>query len=124
MSVENLKEYARRCAVDPELRAAARNIGMTDMDEHMRHAESLGLSWDRGDLVAFRKEVIDSEGDLADLSEEELEEIAGGGVTTTAAVVVGVSVGVGAGVAAGAGAGAAAGAAAGGGATAAGDGGW
>ena len=120
MSVENLKEYARRCADDPELRARAREIGMTDMDEHMRYAESLGLDWTRGDLVTFRKEMIDSEGDLVDLSEEELEEIAGGGITTTAAVVVGVAVGVGVGVAAGG----AAGAAVGGGVAAAGDGGW
>ena len=120
MSVENLKEYARRCAADPEMRAAARDIGMTDMDEHMRYAERLGLGWDRGDLVAFRREMVDSEGDLVDLNEEELEQIAGGGITTTAAVAVSVAVGVGAGVAAGA----AVGAAAGGGATAAGDGGW
>ena len=120
MSVENLKEYARRCAADPALRAAARDIGMTDMDEHMRHAESLGLGWDRSDLVSFRKEMIDSEGDLVDLSEEELEEIAGGGITTTAAVVVGVAVGVGAGIAVGA----AAGASAGGAVAAAGHGGW
>ena len=113
MSVENLKEYARRCAADPALRAAARDIGMTDMDEHMRHAESLGLGWDRSDLVSFRKEMIDSEGDLVDLSEEELEKIAGGLVTTTAAVAVGIAVGVTAGTVAAVG-----------GVTAAGDGGW
>jgi hypothetical protein len=116
MSVENLKEYARRCAKDPELRAVARDIGMADMDEHMRHAEGLGLDWNRSDLVAFRKELIDEDEDLADLSEEELEEIAGGGITTTAAVAVGVGVGVVAGGAAGA--------AVGGGGAAAGDGGW
>ena len=124
MSVENLKEYARRCAAEPELRAKARDIGMADMDEHMRHAESMGLDWTRGDLVAFRKEVIDSEGDIADLSEEELEEIAGGGVTTTAAVAVGVGVGVGAGVVAGGVVGGVAGSAAGGAAAALGQGGW
>ena len=124
MSVENLKEYARRCATEPELRARAREIGMADMDEHMRHAESLGLSWDRGDLVAFRKEMIDSEGDLEDLSEEELEEIAGGGISTTAAVVVGVAVGVAGGVVAGAAAGAVVGSAVAGGVTAGGGGGW
>ena len=120
MSVENLKEYARRCATEPELLARAREFGMTDLDEHMRQSESLGLDWNRDDMVAFRKEMIDAEGDLNDLSEEELAEIAGGGVTTTAVVAVGVS----AGVAAGAVAGGAATAAVVGGATAAGDGGW
>ena len=94
MSVENVKEYARRCATDPELRARAKELGMADMEEHMRQSESLGLDWTRGDLVAFRKEMIDAEGGLEDLSEEELADIAGGGVTTTAAVVVGVVAGV------------------------------
>ena len=119
MSVENLKEYARRCAEDPELRAVARDIGMADMDEHMRHAEGLGLDWNRNDMVAFRKEVIDEDEDLVDLTEEELERVAGGSAATTVAVAVGVGAAVGGGVGA-----AAAGTAAGGGATAAGDGGW
>ena len=118
MSVENLKEYARRCAADPELRAAARDIGMRDMDEHMRHAESLGLSWGRGDLVTFRKEVIDDDEDLVDLTEEELERVAGGIAAVTVAVAVGVGAAVGAGVTA------AAATSAVGGATAAGHGGW
>ena len=120
MSVENLKEYARRCAVDPELRTAAKDIGMGNMDEHIRHAESMGLDWDRSDLVEFQKEVTGTEGGLADLSEEELDQVAGGGVTTTAAVAVGVA----AGAAAGAAVGGAVGAAVGGGAAAAGRGGW
>ena len=115
MSVENLKEYARRCAADPELRATARTIGMTDVEEHMRHAESLGLDWTTDDLVVFRKEVIDDEEGLVDLTEEELERVAGGIVTATLAVAAGA----GAAVAAGA-----TGAAVAGGVTAAGDGGW
>lgn len=121
MSVENLKEYARRCATDPELRAVAKEIGMADMDEHMRHSESLGLDWTWDDMVAFRKEVIDSEEDLADLSEEELEQIAGGlGITTTLAVVTLAAVGIGVGAVVGA----AAGGAAAGATASAGQGGW
>ena len=119
MSVENLKEYARRCAIDPELRAVAKDIGMDDLDEHMRHAESMGLDWNRADLVAFRREITDPDGEFVDLTEEELAEIAGGGVTTTLAVVVCAA----AGVAAGAVVGAAAGGAAAGAATS-GSGGW
>ncbi len=94
MSVENLKEYARRCTAEPELRAKAKEIGMSDMDEHMRHAESLGLAWTRGDLAAFRKEVIDDQGDLEDLSQEDLEQVAAGVVTATAAVMIAAIVGV------------------------------
>ncbi len=100
MSVENLKEYARRCAADPELRAVAKDIGLGDVDEHMRHAGSMGLDWDRGDLVEFRKELSDGE-DFEDLSEEELEQIAGGFATATALAVIGVAAGAVAGVAAG-----------------------
>ena len=100
MSVENLKEYARRCAADPELRAVAKDIGLGDVDEHMRHAGSMGLDWDRGDLVEFRKELGDGE-DFEDLSEEELEQIAAGFATATALAVVGAAAGVAAGIAVG-----------------------
>ncbi len=97
MSVENLKEYARRCASDPDLRAVAKTIGMSDLEEHIRHAGSLGLDWTRADLVAFRKEVIgDGEvDDLVDLTEEELEQVAGGVfvVTLVVAGVVGAAAG-------------------------------
>ena len=55
MSLENLKEYASRCATDPDLLVAAKSIGITDIEEHMRHAGSLGLDWTKDDLVAFRK---------------------------------------------------------------------
>ena len=85
----------------------------------MRHAESMGLDWTADDLVAFRKEAIDDEGDLVDLTEEELERVAGG----IAAVTVAVAVGVGAGVA-GVATAVAVGTAVGGGVAAAGRGGW
>ena len=119
MSVENLKEYARRCATEPDLLAAAKTIGMTDVEEHMRQAGDLGLDWTRDDLVAFRRELTgDESDDLTDLTEEELEQIAGGVATATLAVAVGVGAGVGlAATAAVVGAGV-------GGATAGGKGGW
>ena len=120
MSVENLKEYARRCATEPELRDKARALGVTDMEQYILHAKSLGLEWTANDMVAFRKEVLDAAGGIEDLTEEELAEIAGGGVTTTAAVAVGVVAGVAGGVAVGG----AVGTAAGGAATAAAGGGW
>ena len=120
MSVENLKEYARRCAAEPELRAKAKEFGMADMDQHMIQARSLDLDWTRDDLATFRKEVIDAEGDLEDLGEEELEQVAGGAITLTGIVAVAVGVGLAAGVVAGV----AAGTAAGGTAAASGDGGW
>lgn len=106
MSVENLKEYVRRCATEPELRAKARVL--EGLEPHIEHSESLGLEWTADDMTAFRKEVIDAEEDLADLTEEELEQVAGGiaAATVAAAVAVGAAVGttvaaIGAGLAAG-----------------------
>ena len=100
MSVENLKEYARRCATEPELRARAKALGMADTEGHMREAVALGLDWTMDDLTAFRKEVVDDES-LNELSAEDLEQIAGGVITLTTVVAVAVGAGVvaGAGVA-------------------------
>lgn len=123
MSVENLKEYARRCATEPELLQSAREIGfdLQDLDKHMVQAEGLGLEWNMDDWDTFRKEVVEihtSSDELQDLDEGELEQVAGGlfSVTLVSAVAVGAAVGT---TVAAVG-----GAAAAGGATAAGDGGW
>ncbi|MCY4431906.1 MAG: Nif11-like leader peptide family RiPP precursor [Rhodospirillales bacterium] len=94
MSLDNLKEYARRCATEPELRAQAKALGTSDIDGHIRHAGSLGLDWTAEDMVTFRKEVIDAGGELEELSEEELEQVAGGVVAVTIAAVVGASAAV------------------------------
>ena len=112
MSVENIKEYTRRCFTEPEVLEVARSLAFTDIDGHMRHAASLGLEFSNDDLEALRKEVSGSGGELEDLSLEELEEIAGGGVTTTLAVAVSIGVGVAAGAVVGGAAGAGVGAAA------------
>ena len=92
MSVENLKEYARRCATEPVLRAAARELGPSDIEGHVRHAAGLGLDWTMNDMIAFRKEVIGAEDGFDGLTEQEMEQIAGGAVTTTA-IAVGAAVG-------------------------------
>ena len=84
MSVENIKEYARRCAADPDLRAKAKAIGMTNLDGQIVNAKSLGLDWTKEDFAGFTKE-MQAEGEL---SEEDLENVAGGFVSTTAALVV------------------------------------
>ena len=80
MSVENLKEYVRRCATEPELRARAKELGSLDLEGHMREAGSMGLDWTMDDVGAFRKEMSmpDADGKVTDLNEEDLEEVAGG----------------------------------------------
>ena len=99
MSVEHLKEYVRRCATEPELREQAKALGVADLEQHIRHSASLGLAWSADDMTAFRKEMIDAEDGLDDLTEEELEQVAGGVVSVTLGVSLAVGVGVGAGVA-------------------------
>jgi len=121
MSVADLKEYARRCAVEPELRARAKAIGFGDPEAHIEHAESLGLEFGMDDAIAFRNEIEGAEGEVSELSEDDLEQIAGGAVTAVG-LAVAVGVGVAGGVAAGVGVGAGVGAGAG--AVASGDGGW
>ena len=74
MSVENLKEYIRRCAADPELRSKVKAIGLTDLDGQIAHAHTLGLDWTKGDFVAFRTEIRTA----GELSDDELETVSGG----------------------------------------------
>ena len=84
MSVENLKEYARRCASEPELLEAAREFGMENMDGHMEAAERLGLDWDMRDMAAFAKELVDDDA-FDEMTRQELEQIAGGFVASASA---------------------------------------
>ncbi len=92
MSVEDLKEYARRCASDSDLRAKAKEIGATNLDAQIQHAASMGLNWTKEDMVAFQEE-LQADGELG---EDDLEKVAGGVVTTTAAAaaVVGAAAAV------------------------------
>ena len=94
MSVENLKEYARRCAQEPELRARAREFGIKDLDAHQELAASLGLDWTMDDMAAFRKEVAAETTGVEELDEEDLDQVAGGVITVTVAVVAVASVGI------------------------------
>jgi len=74
VSIENLKEYTRRCAADPELLEKAKAIGDRNIDGQIAHAVSLGLPWTQADLIDLSKE-LQTEGELSD---EDLEQVAGG----------------------------------------------
>lgn len=90
MSIENLKEYARRCATESELLARAKAFGLDNVEEHRKCASALGLDWTEEDMAAFRKEVSGIEGGTEeDLTEEELDQVAGGAATVTLAVLAG-----------------------------------
>ena len=87
MSVEDLKNYAKACSEDDSLRQKAKEIGIENVQKQMEHAKQLGYNWDENDLQQFAKE-MQSEGEL---SEDDLENVAGGVVTTSAAVVSAVA---------------------------------
>jgi predicted ribosomally synthesized peptide with nif11-like leader len=92
MSIEDLKKYGQLCAEQEEVRQRAKAIGLEDIDGHIAHARELGLSISNEDLLAMAKGANLRRSD--ELSEEELEKVAGGCVTTTAALVAGAVIGV------------------------------
>ncbi|MDR1378383.1 MAG: Blp family class II bacteriocin, partial [Synergistaceae bacterium] len=74
-----------------EVRKKAKEIGIGDLDGQITYAKTLGLEFSKEDAEALTKEVgVDKKDEL---SEEELEKVAGGIVTSTAALVVGAAVG-------------------------------
>ena len=89
MSLEDLKEYARRCSTDPVIREEAKRIGLGDdsIEDHIRLAETHGLNWSMEDMQAFTLELLDD--DMVELDEAELEKVAGG-VTFVTAIVIAV----------------------------------
>ncbi len=84
------------------MRRRAKEIGIANLDDQIAYAKELGLEFNKDDLQALADEAGITKGEL---SEEQLEQIAGGCVTLTCAAVVsavGVVAGVGVGALAGA----------------------
>ena len=91
MSVEDLKKYSQMCVQDDALKAKAKDIGLENIDGQIEQAKTLGLNFSMEDLDTLAKEVGAGE---AELSDDDLESVAGGFVTALAAAVVGASAGV------------------------------
>ena len=89
MSVADLKKYGQRAASDPVVRSKAKAIGLQNIKGQAEYAKTLGLNFTADDMKALAKEVQPK----GELSETELSSVAGGIVTTTAAVGAGVAVG-------------------------------
>ena len=94
MSLEDLKTYGKRCVEDEAVKAKAKEIGLEDMEGQIEYANSLGLDFSTDDLQALAKETAKQ----GELSDEDLESVAGGFVTTTGALVGAAVVGAGAAV--------------------------
>ena len=86
MSVENFKKFGQMCAEKEDVRKKAKEIGIDNLDGVVAYGKKLGLDFSLDDIKALGDEagITDQE-----LSDEELEKVAGGFVTTTAAVVAG-----------------------------------
>ncbi len=95
MSVEDFKKYGQMIAQDEKVRAKAKEIGIENVAGQIQYAKTLGLQFTQDDLA---KAVRETGASSKELSEEQLEQVAGGAITSTA--VVGAVIGcVGAGVA-------------------------
>ena len=98
MSIEDFKKFGKMCADDEAVRAKAKEIGMEDLNGIIAYGKELGLEFSIQDIT----KLAEQEGVLeAELSEEQLEQVAGGVFTTTVAGVGAAAmavVGAGAGV--------------------------
>jgi len=88
MSLENLKKYADHCVHNNSARARAKVIGHDDIDGHIVHAREHGFDFSADDMDAMRDELIAS----GDLTEEQLENAAGGTPTLVVAAAAGAAV--------------------------------
>ena len=96
MSVADLKQYGLMIAEQEEVRQHAKEIGIEHLDGQIAYAKELGLEFSLEDMQALAEEAGVT-GD--ELSEEQLEQIAGGAITLSAgvaaiALVAGVGLGV------------------------------
>ena len=91
MSVADLKKFGQMIQEDPKVRQRAKEIGIANLDNQIAYAKELGLEFDKDDLQALADEAGISKGEL---SEEQLEQVAGGCVTITAVLCGVVGVGV------------------------------
>jgi predicted ribosomally synthesized peptide with nif11-like leader len=76
MSIDNLKKFSKLCAEDEDVRARAKEIGINNPEKLIAYAgKELGLDFNHDDMTALANESGTS---LDELSEEDLEKVAGG----------------------------------------------
>lgn len=90
MSVESLKAFGNKITEDEELKKKAQDRGLENVDEMVALAQENGFDVTREDYKQLAEELKSSE----ELTDDDLEKVAGGFAT---AVAVGVAVGAAAG---------------------------
>ncbi len=83
MSVEDFKKYGQMIAQDEKVRAKAKEIGIENVAGQIQYAKTLGLEFTQDDLA---KAVRETGASSKELSEEQLEQVAGGAISSTAVV--------------------------------------
>ena len=84
MSVENFKKFGQFCADDEKIRERVKQIGIENVDGWIAYSKNeLGLEFDKRDIQTLADEIRPTN----ELSDEELEQVAGGVVTATMAIV-------------------------------------
>ena len=92
MSVENFKKFGQMCAEDKNVREKVKEIGIDNVEGWITYSrDELGLEFDTEDVQALAAEEVPS---LDELNEDQLEQIAGGVVTSTGAAVAGAAASV------------------------------
>jgi predicted ribosomally synthesized peptide with nif11-like leader len=91
MSLEDLKAYSVLCIEDEGVMAKAKEAGVVNIDAQIALAAENGLNFTHGDLDSLSKEVGAGS---SELSEDDLENVAGGFVSVVATAGV-VSAGAG-----------------------------
>ena len=90
MSVESLKKFSGIVAADVEMTKKVKEIGLEDVAGLCEYAQSQGHDVTPDDFTKLAAEVGGSD----ELSDDELDQVAGGFVTALAAAVAGAAVGV------------------------------
>jgi len=85
MSVDALKEFGKKCIEDEEMKKKVKEMSMKNITAIISFAKENGYDISKEDFKKLGDEVQGS----GELSEDQLEQVAGGIVTSTAAVVVG-----------------------------------
>lgn len=76
MSIEDLKKYEELCHGNEDIHHKALEIGNDDVDGHIAHAKSLGLTISRDDLDGLSNEADTGRG--LELNDDDMDNVAGG----------------------------------------------
>lgn len=85
MSIDALKEFTKAVVTNETYQEKAKKIGLNDIDGLVKFGKELGYEFSLEDLQAYANETGSQKDEL---SEEDLELVAGGVATTTALAVV------------------------------------